>query len=276
MTSSTAVCGFDSFRQYLRRVSGIALAENKQYLVEVRLRRIMQDMGLGNLTELVELLQLPSNRALRSQVVDAMTTNETYWFRDQYPFESLRQTLLPELLARADHTPVRIWSAACSTGQEPFSISIAAEECYHSGAESRPVEIVATDLSSRVLGQALAAEYDQLAITRGLDDSQVRDYFQRSADGASWRLKPHLQERVSFRALNLLDSYASLGQFDLIFCRNVLIYFDSDAKQDILRRLHRALKPNGILFLGASEGVANLTDLFEVVHAHPGIYYRAR
>ncbi|WP_341806422.1 protein-glutamate O-methyltransferase CheR [Pseudomaricurvus alcaniphilus] len=276
MTSSTAVCGFDAFRQYLRRVSGIALAENKQYLVEVRLRRIMTDMGLGNLTDLVELLQLPGSRALRGQVVDAMTTNETYWFRDQYPFECLRRTLLPELLARADHTPVRIWSAACSTGQEPFSISIAAQESYHSGADARPVEIVATDLSSRVLGQALAAEYDQLAITRGLDDSQVRDYFQRSDDGASWRLKPHLQERVSFRALNLLDSYASLGQFDLIFCRNVLIYFDSDAKQDILRRLHRALKPNGILFLGASEGVANLTDLFELVHAHPGIYYRAR
>ena len=269
---------FEAFRKFLQQVCGIFLAGNKQYLVETRIRRILNERKLATLGDLVKLMQRPQETTLRGQVIDAMTTNETYWFRDNYPFVLLRRDIFPQLMATASHASIRVWSAACSSGQEPYSISMMAEECQRSGVNrgGRNVEVLGTDLSGRILEQARQAEYDRFSVLRGLDAEQLKAYFEEVPANNTWRVRENLRQRVSFRSYNLMDSFGSLGKFDLIFCRNVLIYFTGDLKQDILRRLHGALRPKGILFLGASEGIANVTDLFEMVHANPGIYYRAR
>lgn len=269
---------FDQFRQFLEDACGIALGDNKQYLVTNRIRRILEDNKLANLTELVAQLQLGVNRKLRDQVVDAMTTNETFWFRDVYPFEHLRNKILPDLMQPGLRMqgPIRIWSAACSYGQEPYSISMAVEEYKRAamGVLNRPVSIVATDLSGTALDTARAGVYDKLSIIRGLSADKLERYFDKQAEN-EWKIKSMVSQRVEFRALNLLDSYASLGKFDVVFCRNVLIYFNADLKREIMRKIHASLKPGGILYLGSSEGLAGASDLFEMVRCDPGILYRA-
>lgn len=267
---------FNEFRQFLQDACGIALGDNKQYLVSNRIRRLLDDNGLNSFSELVRALKLPSNRRLKDQVIDAMTTNETFWFRDIYPYEHLRTQLIPQLMSNKQPGSLRIWSAACSSGQEPYSISIAVEEYKRQamGNLLRPVQIVATDLSSIVLEQARKGEYDRLSILRGLSQERLDRYFDKAADNL-WRVKPMIRERIDFRALNLLDSYAVLGKFDIVFCRNVLIYFNAELKRQILQKIHAALKPQGILFLGSSEGLAGAGDLFEMVRCEPGILYRA-
>lgn len=267
---------FERFRKFLQEACGISLAENKQYLVTTRIRRILADNQLETLTALVDQMRLARHSKLRDQVIDAMTTNETFWFRDTYPYDYLSRELFAELNARRDYGPIRIWSAACSSGQEPYSISMIADECRRNQGASfkRQVELMATDLSSSMLDQAKSGEYDRMSVVRGLSRERLEAYFDKLPNDV-WRVKRTISDRVQFRALNLMDSYTALGQFDIIFCRNVLIYFSGDLKTDILRRLHAALKPNGVLFLGSSEGLADAADLFEMVHCNPGILYRA-
>jgi chemotaxis protein methyltransferase CheR len=269
---------FDHFRQFLQEACGIALGENKQYLVSNRIRRLLEEHNLASFSDLVRALKINANRKLKDQVIDAMTTNETFWFRDIYPYEHLHNVLLPQLLSSSNRTagPVRIWSAACSSGQEPYSISMIAEEFkrQNMGALLRPVQIVATDLSSTVLEHAKRGEYDRLSILRGLSAERIERYFDHPSDNL-WRVKTLVRERVEFRALNLLDSYAGLGKFDIVFCRNVLIYFNAELKRQILQKIHAALKPQGILYLGSSEGLAGAGDLFEMVRCEPGILFRA-
>jgi chemotaxis protein methyltransferase CheR len=267
---------FESFRRFLQDACGIFLAENKQYLVATRIRKILVDNQLDGLTALVDRMRMGRHSQLRDQVIDAMTTNETFWFRDTYPYEYLNRELFKDLQSRSDYGPIKIWSAACSSGQEPYSISMIADECRRTqpGAFKRQVDIVATDLSSSMLDQAKSGEYDRMSVVRGLSRERLGAYFDKLPDDV-WRVKPAISSRVQFRALNLMDSYAALGQFDIIFCRNVLIYFSGDLKDDILTRLHAALKPGGVLFLGSSEGLAGAAHLFEMVHCNPGILYRA-
>ncbi|WP_111643295.1 CheR family methyltransferase [Marinimicrobium alkaliphilum] len=269
---------FDHFRQFLQDACGIALGDNKQYLVSNRIRRILEEHRLSAFSDLVRVLKQNGNRRLRDQVIDAMTTNETFWFRDTYPFEHLRNKLLPELMSgeRRNDGPVRIWSAACSSGQEPYSISMMVEEFKRQrmGALARPVQIVATDLSSIVMDQARRGEYDRLSVVRGLSP-EFRDRYFDSPQDNIWRVKPMIRDRIEFKAWNLLDPYSGLGRFDVIFCRNVLIYFDVDLKRRILLKLHGALKPGGILFLGSSEGLAGIGDKFEMQRGDPGIFYKA-
>lgn len=267
---------FERFRVFLQEACGIFLAENKQYLVTTRIRKILSDNQLDSLSALVDQMRQSRHSKLRDQVIDAMTTNETFWFRDTYPYEYLSRELFMALQEKRDFGPIRIWSAACSSGQEPYSISMIAEECRRSnpGAFKRNVEIVATDLSSSMLDQAKSGEYDRMSVVRGLSRERLDAYFDKLPDDI-WRVKPLISDRVQFRPLNLMDSYTGMGKFDIIFCRNVLIYFSGDLKHDILKRLHAALKPNGILFLGSSEGLAGAADLFEMVHCNPGIMYRA-
>lgn len=269
---------FDQFRQFLQEACGIALGDNKQYLVSNRIRRLLDEHKLNTFSDLVRALKLNSHRKLKDQVIDAMTTNETFWFRDIYPYEHLKNQLLSELLGGGNKTPgaIRIWSAACSTGQEPYSISMMVEEYkrQNMGALARPIQIVATDLSSTVLEQARKGDYDRLSILRGLPADRLERYFDQPADNL-WRVKSSVRERVEFKALNLLDSYVGLGRFDIVFCRNVLIYFNADLKRQILQKIHAALKPQGILYLGSSEGLAGAADLFEMVRCEPGILYKA-
>jgi len=266
---------FEQFRVFLEKTSGIQLGDNKQYLVVSRLNKLMEQQGIKTLGELTSRIQ--SRNALRDQVVDAMTTNETLWFRDTYPFEVLKQRVLPELLKASPNQRLRIWSAACSSGQEPYSLAMSLDEFERSnpGQMKGGAQIVATDLSATMLNACRNAEYDSLAIGRGLSNERLQRYFD-AKEGGRWAVKPALKSRIEFRPLNLLDSYAALGKFDIVFCRNVLIYFSPEVKKDILRRMHATLKPGGYLFLGASEALNGLPELYQMVQCSPGIIYSVK
>lgn len=268
---------FEQFRIFLEKACGILLGSNKQYLVSSRLNKLMEQHGIKSLGELVQRMQAMPRNGLRELVVDAMTTNETLWFRDAYPFEVLKSRVLPELIKANPSQRLRIWSAACSSGQEPYSLSMAIDEYERSnlGQLKSGVQIVATDLSPTMLSNCKSGEYDSLAMGRGLSQERLQRYFD-ARPGGRWAVKPAIRSRVEFRPLNLLDSYAILGKFDVVFCRNVLIYFSAEVKKDILLRIHSTLKPGGYLFLGASEALNGLPDHYQMVQCSPGIIYKVK
>ena len=274
---STANLDFQQFRVFLEKACGILLGENKQYLVSSRLNKLMEQQGIKSLGELIQRIQSQPRSGLREQVVDAMTTNETLWFRDTYPFEVLKNKVLPELIKAHPGQRLRIWSAACSSGQEPYSLSMAIDEFERSnlGQLKAGVQIVATELSSSMLNICKSGEYDNLAIGRGLSQERLQRYFEPKGPGR-WMIKAPIKSRVEFRPFNLLDSYAGFGKFDVVFCRNVLIYFSAEVKKDILLRIHSTLKPGGYLFLGASEALNGLPDHYQMVQCSPGIIYQAK
>jgi len=262
---------YQVFRVFLDRACGIVLGDNKQYLVANRMRRIMEDLQIKSLSALVERVNQQSPPGLKEKVIDAMTTNETFWFRDNAPFDALRDVLLPRLLLQEKRQPLRIWSAACSSGQEPYSISMVIEEfkSRHPGVLMRDPEIVATDISTSVLASARQAEYDSLSVSRGLSEIRRKQFFDEMPM-SRYRLKRAITERVSFRQLNLKDPYSSLGRFDVVFCRNVLIYFAAELKIDILQRIHIVMTPGASLILGASESLpAALTDRYSLERISP-------
>lgn len=267
---------FDLFRGYLERACGIVLGDNKKYLVSSRLGRLLDEKGIQTLGELVRLMQQHPRSGLSETVVDAMTTNETLWFRDGYPFEVLKNRLIPEFVRDQPGQRLRIWSTACSSGQEPYSLSMAIDEFERAnlGQLRGGAQIIATEISSSMLSTARAARYDGLAMARGLSMERRNRYFDETAHG-EWTVKQPLRSRVEFRQLNLLDNYSILGKFDIVFCRNVLIYFSADVKKDILRRIHATLKPGGYLMLGASEALNGLPELYRMVQCNPGIIYQA-
>lgn len=268
---------FHQFRDFLEKSCGIVLGDNKQYLVASRLNRLMEQEGIKHLGELVQRIQSQPRSGLKESVIDAMTTNETLWFRDSYPFEVLKNRLLPEFVKANPYQRLRIWSAACSSGQEPYSLSMAIDEYERSnpGQLRAGASIVATDLSGGILTAARNAEYDSLSMGRGLAPERLARYFDQPSPGR-WTVKAPIRSRVEFRALNLLESYAILGKFDIVFCRNVLIYFSAERKKDILRRIHATLKPGGYLMLGASEALNGLPELYQMVQCNPGIVYKAK
>ena len=260
----------------MEKACGIVLGENKQYLVQSRLRRIISEEEIKTVGELVDKMTRSPRSPLREKVVDAMTTNETLWFRDIHPFRIFEEKILPEYSSKPLSSQVKIWSAACSTGQEPYSLSMIFDEYKRKKPGSRiNINIVATDISPSVLNSAKKAEYETLAIGRGLSKDRMSKYFSETANG-SWKVKQEISKIVDFKSLNLLDSYAILGKFDIIFCRNVLIYFSQDLKKDILTRMHAALKPGGYLILGASESLSGLPDKYDMIHCRPGIIYQAK
>ncbi|WP_287028876.1 protein-glutamate O-methyltransferase CheR [Pseudomonas sp. UBA6310] len=268
---------FEQFRVFLEKTCGILLGSNKQYLVSSRLNKLMEQQSIRSLSELVQRIESQPRSGLREQVVDAMTTNETLWFRDAYPFEVLKSRILPEMIKNAGGQRLRIWSAACSSGQEPYSLSMAIDEFERTnlGQLKAGVQIVATDLSGTMLTTCKSGEYDSLAMGRGLSQERLQRYFDLKAPGR-WAVKAPIRNRIEFRALNLLDSYSVLGKFDIVFCRNVLIYFSAEVKKDILTRIHATLKPGGYLFLGASEALNGLPDLYQMVQCSPGIIYKVK
>ena len=265
---------YRDFCRFLEDACGIVLGDNKQYLVASRLSRLMDESGIASLGELVRRLRSGAG-PLRERTIEAMTTNETSWFRDNHPFRALREKILPEL-ARAQRNPVRIWSAACSTGQEPYSISMTVHDLQQSrpGLLPGPVQIVATDISTEVLKVARQGRYDGLSMARGLGGDRRERFFRPVGD--EWEVRPEIRARVQFRPLNLLQSYALLGRFDVIFCRNVLIYFSTDSKRDILERMARTLNPGGYLLLGGSESITGLSDAFALERYAGGVVYRLR
>jgi chemotaxis protein methyltransferase CheR len=266
---------FELFSRFLEETSGILLAKHKQYLVQSRLGKIVKEQNCLSLKDLIVRLESPAAKKLREQVIDAMTTNETLWFRDVHPFDILRDRILPELLEKSAGSKLRIWSAACSTGQEPYSISMTFDEFRKkTPGKSFSEEIVATDISTQVLAQAKRGEYEMLAIGRGLSQERLTQHFTETASGG-WAVKPDIKARVRYQSINLLGQYSAMGKFDVIFCRNVLIYFSSEKKTEILTKMHGVLKPGGFLILGASEFLSGLSDKYQMIHCRPGIIYQA-
>jgi len=264
---------FDALCEYLRRNSGLVMDQSKKYLVESRVMPIVRREKLSGLDELVAMLLKGQSSKLAKDVIEAMTINETYFFRDKSPFDQFRSFMLPALLAaRQSERRLRIWSAAASTGQEAYSLAMILDE-FAARTPGWKIEIVGTDLSEQVLEKARKGIYSQFEVQRGLPAPMLLRHFNQI--GESWQLSDHIRSKVTFRPLNLLSDYASLGRFDLIFCRNVLIYFDATRKADILARMTRSLAPDGYVILGASESLIGLkTDL--IPHPeHRGIFMRA-
>lgn len=266
---------YDQFRTFLEQQCGIVLGDNKLYLVKSRLAPLMARFGVESLSALVAKTLSPHERQLRAAVVDAMTTNETLWFRDSYPFELLKSKIFPEF--KDARRGLKIWSAASSSGQEPYSIAMSTQEyqTLNPGALRMGVQIVGTDISNTMLDMCKNAEYDSLALARGLSAERRQKFFQDSGNGMAKVVEP-VRRMVNFRHLNLLDSYSLMGKFDVIFCRNVLIYFSPEIKAKIISQFVQALNPQGYLFLGASESMAGLSEEFEMIRCNPGIIYRKK
>ena len=251
------------------------LGENKQYLVRSRLASLLYKYSYSSADELINVVVRGHDRGLLQSVIDAMTTNETLWFRDNYPFDLLVKELLPSL-AKTNRN-IKIWSAACSSGQEPYSIAMSILEFQRQrpGILRGGVDIVATDLSSEMLSKCELGVYDELSLARGLSPQRRQAFFQQHEMGRM-QIKPEVRRMVTFKSFNLLSSYAALGRFDIVFCRNVLIYFSADVKQRILQQIAGQLQPNGILFLGASESISSASDTYSMVKCQPGLYYQKR
>jgi len=263
---------FDALCEFLHRTSGLVMEQSKKYLVESRVMPIVRRERLSGLEELVLILQKGQNPKLTKDVIEAMTINETYFFRDKGPFDQFRNVMLPAIIAaRQNERRLRIWSAAASTGQEAYSLAMILDE----NAARMPgwrIEIVGTDLSDQVLDKARKGIYSQFEVQRGLPAPMLLRHFNQIGD--SWQISDAMRSKVTFKQLNLLADFSSLGRFDIIFCRNVLIYFDAARKMDILGRMTRQLAQDGFLTLGASESLIGLkTDLVANVE-HRGIFQR--
>jgi chemotaxis protein methyltransferase CheR len=256
----------------VRKEASIVLAPGKEYLVEARLIPVARAVGAANVTEFLTDLQRRHNPAHQRRVIDALTTNETSWFRDREPFAALTDVVLPDLVkSRAAVRKVRLWSAASSSGQEAYSLAITLQQAL---PPNWTYEIMGTDISTEMIKRAEAAEYSQVEINRGLPASQLVQYFERA--GAHWRLTPALRRNVSFRLLNLTAPLPAMQQFDIIFLRNVLIYFDVATKRTVLQNAAKLLRPDGWLFLGAAETTIGIDDNYERVAAGRTSAYRVR
>jgi chemotaxis protein methyltransferase CheR len=262
---------YDYLGKRLKERSGLVLSGDKQYLVESRLLPIARKAGLGSLDALVAALRQNTDDPLLTKVVEAMTTNETFFFRDKTPFETFRSTVLPELLAARRITRnIRIWCAAASTGQEPYSLAMALKEMDGELAAKWRIELIATDLSNEVLERARNGIYSQFEVQRGLPIHLLIKYF--AQEGEMWQIAPEIRAMVKFQQLNLLSDFSRLGTFDVVFCRNALIYFDKETKVDVLNRLSRVVACDGHLVLGGAETVVGLTAAFETVPDLRGFY----
>jgi chemotaxis protein methyltransferase CheR len=263
---------YREFAELLERVSGIVLGEGKEYLVASRLVRELPALGCPDFHALLVLLREGRPRVIEV-ILDAMTTNETNWFRDIYPFDVLTD---PILASHFKGRATRIWSAACSTGEEPYSIAMAIDEARLAKPGIQvPREIVATDISQRALDKARSGVYDETSLRRGMSPERLRRYFQAREDGL-WQVIERIRSQVRFMRHNLQDSLVPLGKFDVVFCRNVLIYFSRENKQRLIKRLASAINAGGFLVLGASESIGDDHEQFEMIRCQPGIVYRKK
>ena len=261
---------YDYLRKCLKTRSGLVLSADKQYLVESRLLPVARKAKLGNLGDLVSALKAAPESALMTAVVEAMTTNESFFFRDKVPFDHFRSTIMPALLAaRKTSRCIRIWCAAASTGQEPYSLAMSLKQMERELAGWR-VDIVATDLSNEVLEKARNGLYSQFEVQRGLPIQLLIKHFTQIGD--LWQIAPDIRAMVRYRQLNLLNDFTELGVFDVVFCRNVLIYFDLPTKIEVFDRLSRVMAGDGYLVLGAAETVVGLTDSFKTIPDKRSLY----
>ncbi len=256
----------------VRRDAAIVLETGKEYLVEARLMPLARALGVPTVSEFVNHAQRRPEPDTHRRIVDALTTNETSWFRDGEPFNRLVTMVLPDLIARrAGNRSLQIWSAACSSGQEPYTLAMVLQDSLPAGWS---FEIVGTDISTEMLSRADAGQYSQLEVNRGLPATLLVRHFERT--GANWQVSPALRKTVSFRRLNLAAPLPALGPFDVVFLRNVLIYFDVETKRSVLQRVASTMRPDGWLFLGAAETTIGIDDRYERIVSGRTSAYRVR
>ena len=252
---------FDYVRNFVRESAAIVLEPGKEYLVESRLYSLARREGFSSLEQIIDKLRHGSRNGLQRKVIDAMTTNETSFFRDIHPFEALRQRILPQVMAsRRCEKRLTFWCGASATGQEVYSVLMLVEE-YFPELLGWDFKFIATDLCSEVLARARSGVFNQLEVNRGLPARYLVKYF--TPRGLDWEIRPELRRRVEFRELNLAKEWGALPPVDMVFLRNVLIYFDADTKRSILARVRSLLRPGGLLLLGSAETTFNLDDNFE-------------
>ncbi|WP_339850754.1 protein-glutamate O-methyltransferase CheR [uncultured Nisaea sp.] len=261
---------FEFLSSLLYKQSGLVLTPDKGYLLETRLQPVARSHGLSSIEQIVSTLRSRRDEKLVNSITDAMTTNESLFFRDRTPFDQFKTVVLPSLLqSRAAKKSIRIWSAACSSGQEPYSLSMVLDELA-SRLTGWRVEIIATDISTEMVARARSGIYSQFEVQRGLPVQLLVKYFQQ--DGDRWQLSEKIRRMVTFREFNLLQDPRALGTFDIVFCRNVLIYFDQETKRKVLEGVSRQIAPDGYLYLGGAETVISITDKFQPVKGQRGMY----
>jgi len=272
---------FNLLRNFILEHSEIEVKPEKTYLIESRLSRMMVELGASNFKEFYHSAKKDNSGKLKERIIDAMTTNETFWFRDAKPWELMKGTIFPqlmEILKKPGKDKIRIWSAACSTGQEPYSIVMILSDLISSGrypgVRLSDFEIIATDISPSVLFLAHSGRYNQLAMSRGLSDGYRDKYFTNS--GKIWMVKPEVKSCVTFKKFNLQDHPSSLGKFDFVLCRNVAIYFTDTFKKELFKRIHGVLNDPGFFLLGSSESLVGYSTDFNMVEGQGAIYYKRK
>ncbi len=273
----------DEFRvisNYILSVSGIFIGEGKEYLIESRLQPIMHDLGCTSFSELYHKSKVDPKRIIEKKIVDAITTKETYFFRDIFPFEVLQHKIIPDIIdKKKSHNttlstiPIRIWCSASSTGQEVYSIAIILKNLLIDTSKYN-IQLLGTDISNAAISQASYGRYNKFEISRGLAKPQIKKYFNREGD--YWRIKDEIRSMVTFKRLNLLEPFIGIGPFDIIFCRNVAIYFTLDERQKLYSKLAGILDPKGYLFIGATESLTNDTPLFQPKKYLKSVFYQLK
>jgi chemotaxis protein methyltransferase CheR len=277
VATTSAPPDFATVAAYIRAVTGIRLDEGKAYFVDARLDRLRVELDCASIGELCERARRDASRALERRIVDAVTVKETLFFRDRSPFEMLRHKILPDLIDRRSRTqsanlpiPVRIWSAACSTGQEVYSIAVVLRELLDDFSRYR-IQLLGTDISDEAVTQASYGAYNRFEVERGLTPPQIQRYFK--AEGSRWRVNDELRAMATFRQVNLLAPL-TVGRFDIVFCRNVAIYFEPDVRRSLFERIADVLAPDGFLVIGATESLMGVTERYRP-HKHiNAVYYQ--
>jgi chemotaxis protein methyltransferase CheR len=264
---------YEYLRKFLKDNSGLDLSADKQNLIESRLAPVARREGFSSVAALLTALRTKRDEKLMAMVTDAMTTNETFFFRDKLPFDQFKSDVLPALAKTRSGSDVKIWCAACSTGQEPYSLAMIMDECAGQFPRLK-LDITATDISLRCLEKAQAGLYTQFEVQRGLPITTMVKYFEKVDE--MWRISPKIRSAVRFRAFNLLDDLRGMGRQDVIYCRNVLIYFDLETKKRVLEQMAGLLADDGYLFLGAAETVLGITDAFKPMPGMRGLYIKAQ
>lgn len=270
---------FRLIRDYIEKHCGIRVGDEKVYLIQTRLTTLMAENGCNDFTEFYNKALADKTNAIRDRIIDAMTTNETYWFRDVEPYAIFKDVLLPKFakeIALGKRPAIKIWSAACSTGQEPYSLAMCALDFMRGNPALKPahIQITATDISPTVLFLARAARYDSLAMSRGLPPELKDRYFR--PDGKVWVVKDEVKSMITLKKINLQESFAAFGSLDIVFCRNVLIYFSDDFKKDVLGRMAKLLRPGGFLILGGSESLTHYSTEYSLVQHGKSLYYQVK
>ncbi len=264
------------FSRLINDLCGVVLDKNKGYLLDQRIGPIVEEVGCKSFAELYHRVRYGHDRELEQKIIDAITTQETLFFRDTSPFEALQYKVLPELIDLKEKTAfsnrIRIWSAGCSTGQEPYSIAMVICETIPDVHKSWDVQILASDISDEAIKIASRGEYTEYEIGRGMDRKLLDKYFLKTEK--RWKVKDEIRALIAFRKMNLLKPLVGIGPFDVIFCRNVAIYFEPEVRKDLFERIRRVLAPYGYLFVGSSESLVDLGERFKPYYHCRAIFYR--